>query len=288
MVALLMVELVVTTSRGAVLAAAVGVTFFGAWSRRRIASRHAVLVAVGAAVLGVTVGVGVLLGGLPDYRSADVLLRTGEGTTPALRVELWRTAGRMAGKDPLTGVGPDGFGRAFDTLKSERFVRAFGPELVATDAHNQFLTVLATTGLPGLLAFSAVVGSAFVRLRTSARIADVPAGVPDPLPADDGRVLTASVGAAMLAYVLQASFNRHDIALEFCFWFLLGLSCAFCDSERPAQAARRGRRRAARATATATAPTASATQEITSSSSSSSPPSDSPPAATSLMSLHHS
>ncbi|HEX2043410.1 MAG TPA: O-antigen ligase family protein [Acidimicrobiales bacterium] len=227
MVLLLVVELGATMSRGAMLGAGAGVTLFAAWCGSEVWTRHRV-VAVGAVALltaGLAVAGLIVTGGHTEKGFADVL-RTGEGTTISLRVEVWRTALRMAEEDPVFGVGPDLFGRSFDAFRSQRFVRDYGPDLLATDAHNLLLTTLATRGIPGLILLLVLLGStARLFARTRQRLRRRP-GMWDSSGTRESHIVVAALGAATLAYVVQALFNRGDLTLDFCFWVLLGLACA--------------------------------------------------------------
>ena len=225
MIVLLVVELVVTTSRGAALAAAAAVVAVVGSLRheeRRRASLRPVLVVT---LLGASLGAATLFA-VSDRtaRGPGDLLETGEGTTTSLRAELWGTAWRMAVEHPLVGVGPEGFGRAFDASRSDEFVALYGPELLATDAHNVVLTRLAEQGFPGGIALVALVGSGFWLLLSAGRRL---AGSPS---TEATYLVLVAVAAGLVAYVVQATFNRHDIALDFCFWVLLGLACAVAQS----------------------------------------------------------
>ncbi len=62
------------------------------------------------------------------------------------RLDMWRSALRMVQTDPLTGVGPGLFGRAYRSLRN--------PDLAQdklASAHNAYLNTAAETGLPGLI-----------------------------------------------------------------------------------------------------------------------------------------
>ncbi|MDQ3978884.1 MAG: O-antigen ligase family protein [Actinomycetota bacterium] len=228
MTVLLVAELVLASSRGAIVAAALAVVVVIACLRHRLASRvslRPVLIASCAALLLGT-GAFIAVGG-EKVGAPGELLATGQGSTVALRVELWETAWRMGTENPLFGVGPDAFGRSFDAFRSDEFTDVYGPELVATDAHNLLLTRLAEQGVPGALALLALFGATLALLvragRELRRSRDT----------DDGYCLVVAVGAGLLAYIVQAMFNRQDIALDFCFWVLLGLACALGRSAQP-------------------------------------------------------
>lgn len=228
MIVLLVVQLGATMSRGAMLGAGAGVTLSAAWCgsdeiwrRTRVVTvLAAALVAAGLGVTGVVVAQGHTAKGFAD------IFRTGEGTTVALRVEVWGTALGMVEEEPIFGVGPDLFGRSFDAFRSQRFVREYGPDLLATDAHNLLLNTLATQGIPGLIILLVLLGSTARLLgRTHRRLRRRP-GMREPSATRETQLVVAALAAALLAYIVQALFNRRDIVLDFCFWVLLGLACA--------------------------------------------------------------
>jgi O-antigen ligase len=213
MLAVLAVELAATTSRGGLLAATAALALVAAWSGPVL--RRSVRGAAGAGAIAAAVGVALLLAGGHAERRLDDLVRTGEGTTVSLRVELWGTAWRMAAERPVSGVGPDGFGRSFDAFRSDRFVEEHGPDLLATDAHNLLLTAVATQGVPGLLTQGYLLTTALLLVvRARRRLGG------------EAQTLLVAVTGALVAYIVQALFNRQDVVLDFCFWVLLGLVCA--------------------------------------------------------------
>ncbi len=225
MIALLLLEMAVTTSRGAFLAATAATAALAGWFGYEMRRRRRVVVLLSAAIVMVVGAIAtvVVVTGHTD-RDLGELASAGEGTTVSLRAELWRTAWRMAEENPLFGVGPDRFGPAFDAYRTERFVRTYGPELLATDPHNVLLRLLANQGFPAVVAFAALTAAALARvLRALRRPAPGSAATPAPRNVDEQRALVAAVGAALGAYLIQAMFNRHDIVLDFLFWVLLGL-----------------------------------------------------------------
>ncbi|MDQ4098167.1 MAG: O-antigen ligase family protein, partial [Actinomycetota bacterium] len=218
MLVLLLVVVLVVASRGALLGGVVALAALAVWFRHQVRDRwRSVLLAGGglAAVAAALTAVVAWSGHVE--RGGDELLRTGEGTTVALRLELWKTAWRIAEDNPVVGVGPDRFGASFDEFRSDRFVDVYGPDLLATDPHNVFLSHLATRGFPGLLTYLLVVVSAAVRLgRPGQRGPKSADGSVHERVDEEGAVL-AAVAGALLAYLCQASFNRHEITLDLCF-----------------------------------------------------------------------
>ena len=209
MLAALLVELAATSGRAAWVgagAAAVVLLAGGRPGRRAVA----VLAAGGAAVVAVTVALAVT--GNAKY-DLGALAATGPGTTVDQRVELWRAAGRMAVDRPLVGIGPDAFGPALFEYRSDRFVQRFGALTTATDPHDVVATWLATTGVPGLAAFSWLVVAVAMAVR---RIH----------PAAPDAVLALGLAAALVAWLVESLGYRQSLALDLCAWALAGLALA--------------------------------------------------------------
>ena len=208
--AVAVVQLGVTASRGARLAAAAGLVTLAALLR----PPRAQLVRVTGAGLGLVV-VALLAAGAAGVAKRDLagVGRLGTGSTADLRGEVWSAALRVARDHPLLGVGPDVFPVVFPAYASERFAFLFGPFTVANGAHNVFLNTLANQGTVGLLALLAVLGTAALELRR--RWSALPAA---------RRTVLAGVVGGLVADLVQACFNTQDLSLSLLFWVLLGLS----------------------------------------------------------------
>jgi O-antigen ligase len=215
MILVLLVELAVTGGRAGWLAALTGaVTLIVACRssfphpRRLVAATVLVAVLAGAAALALAAT------GHAKYR-LDRLVATGPETTVDLRVQLWRIAGRVAADRPLLGLGPDGLAPAFFDYRTDVFAQRYGVVTVATDPHDVLLLWLVTTGVPGTAAFVWFLVAA--GRRVGARWRTTP---------PDARVLRAGVVAALAAWLVQALFSRHDVALDLSAWALLGVALA--------------------------------------------------------------
>jgi O-antigen ligase len=139
------------------------------------------------------------------------------------RLALWGTALNMAAHNPVLGVG---YGyRTFNDAKLEYLVQV-GPSALARYAlepgvpHNEFLHVLATTGIVGFAAHAAVIYQAW-RLARRRRRADVPAG-------ETASALPVYVQAMLLVYIVSGMFAelfyfKYFLTLIF---FMLGVLAA--------------------------------------------------------------
>lgn len=93
--------------------------------------------------------------GLHEMRNASELT---EYNSMGARVIIWTSAAELIGERPLLGYGSGGFAPAYKTFVEARYT-GWKAHLV-TDAHNQYLTVWAELGLPGLLALLAFIALA--------------------------------------------------------------------------------------------------------------------------------
>src|SRR5439155_22010975 len=104
--------------------------------------------------------------------------------------------------------------------------------------HDRFLNQLASIGVPGLLAFLAVLAAAArLAVRGWRRWRAT-----DGVPAQQNRMLLGAVAASAVAYLLQASFNVQQVGLGATFWLLLGMLCVLAGAA-PATAPAGARRR---------------------------------------------
>jgi O-antigen ligase len=226
----LLIELLVTASRGAWLAAVVGMVVFGAvllparGDRRRLFRN----LAFGAGA--VTFTSAVMLGASSGLRHRVALkLQLSGSNTVGQRFELWRTAWRMAGKRPLAGWGPDTFRFLFPAFETHRFASLYGSDQSFAGPHNVFLNYLYSEGWPGLLLFLSVLVVAALRVVAAARILRrkmASANRREATAASEQLCLVVAAAASVAAYVVQAAFNLQFVALTAWFWTLLGVLAA--------------------------------------------------------------
>lgn len=134
------VILLLTFSRGGWIGAAVGLGVLGVFRLINIPSRWQRL------PLPVTIGLAIAAGAVLVIGVVTVSVQSVRVGGDQERVEMWRGAAAMTQDDPLSGVGPGQFGRAY---RSYRDLVGVQDKLVS--AHNLYLNVMAETGLPGLL-----------------------------------------------------------------------------------------------------------------------------------------
>ncbi len=148
--ALSLITLALTQSRGGILGTAVGLIALVVWKRPRLGLGSIGVVAVIAVALAV-LGQGSAI--------ANFLLKTDSSDgTLASRLEVWQRGWMMVQDFPFTGIGIGTFNVVAHALYPF-FIAA--PDELVPHAHNQFLEVAVDLGIPGFFAYVAML-AAFV------------------------------------------------------------------------------------------------------------------------------
>lgn len=175
----LLVVLLLTKSRSAMVGAGVGLAFLGASGagRKHLLSRRALIVSV---VLLLAVGAAVAIGGL------DLAMIGEAPKSLAFRLEYWQATWNMIVSQPIWGVGPGEFKDAYTAYK----LPTASEEI--SDPHNFLLEVWATAGTATAAALTVFLGSVLLgALRKTDKNKEVPAAQQLTAPAP-----TRSVGEA--------------------------------------------------------------------------------------------
>ena len=171
-----LVPLLGSGSRAALVALAVALVVGGAavGVRTLRTARRRWLAVSGLAVVAVLVLIAVTPVG--DRLAATV--DPGSGVARS-RLDEWRVALDALGERPVLGVGPEGYRIAFPGSVDDAYVREHGRSTVTDRAHAGLLDVGLSSGLPGALAYAALVGLVVVhavRARAVGRRRDDRAG----------------------------------------------------------------------------------------------------------------
>lgn len=188
--------LVLTMSRaawlGAAGAAVVGLVY---WSRSGSGWRRRLLAASAIGMAGLLVVV--FLAG-ESLRSA-LASRTERFLDGAGRAEIWSASGKMFAERPIVGTGPETFHHHFGRHSGVSFwEHSWG--FTPTRAHNEFLHILATQGIVGILAMMGVLGTLVWSLQRAWRLKP------------DQRGLIVAVAAALGGFFITELFGFTVIA----------------------------------------------------------------------------
>ena len=180
--------LMATGSRGAWIAAVIGILAYGYKTGNKRTLIHASIIGLLAFYF---------YGNRPYMRS------------DLERIATWKTAVHAANERPLVGVGPDGFGNSYRLYRSE-----LNGNDIAEDAHNDILQAAATIGYPGLLTYLALVFVAFTSVTAPAFGAVTVAFInakANPLPLEV---------IVLLAVIVGLYSNRDSVHAEVPTWVL--------------------------------------------------------------------
>ncbi len=163
----LIVGVLLSLSRGALLALGVAVIWHGLTQRRHIP----VLVAGGLLTLAVTL---VVVSGDAAARVDDTVRAKSNiaAFNVETRLDAWKAAVELTSEHPVVGVGPGNFGFYYFE-KSGRPPGTFGLRVV----HDAYLDVAAELGLTGLVLFLSFLAIVFVRASAARRARHGPPGL---------------------------------------------------------------------------------------------------------------
>ncbi len=155
---------------------------------------------------------------------AVLILGARQAGSEAARLAIWRGTLELIGRRPLTGYGADGLGLVFPRVYPPELVYFQGREFFVDRAHNLLLDWAAASGLPGLLAFSIILGS-FVVL-TGRALQET---------ADPGRrLLLAAALAAVLGNAANNLVSFDVTATAAAGWLLMGVGTGLAAPALPA------------------------------------------------------
>ncbi|MHB8671990.1 MAG: O-antigen ligase family protein, partial [Acidimicrobiales bacterium] len=224
MTGLMALELVHTGTRGALLAVPVALLAMALFVTPELRARPRLVLAVPAGFLALVAVAGAVVG-FRQYQITRLFAGNGAGSIRE-RLEFWRAAGHMVARRPVLGIGPDVFALRFPRFQSAAFVRLEGPYVLANGPHDTFIDHLVAQGVPGLLLWVGVLGLAGLMVhgalrRLAARDRNASEATSETAWRD--RLVLAGVAGALVAWVVQASFDVEQVGVSFVLWALLGL-----------------------------------------------------------------
>ena len=122
------------------------------------------------------------------------------------RMFIWIRSLELVKENPLWGVGLEQLGYAFIDNYSEDMVQYWGRVMFVDRAHNEYLHIAVSTGIPSLLVYLAFL---FMVLRDGWRN----------WRKDE---ILLPVYAAVIGYLVQAFFNISVVSVAYLFWIYMG------------------------------------------------------------------
>lgn len=206
--------LLTSYTRGAWMGALVGILVFALLVGRSVLSNPRKL-AVIMAVLTITFGSIAFYSGTRAH-TTNLLERISstsqisEGSAGS-RLEIWKAALRATEERPLLGFGPDTFNLLSQRYETVRYVKIVQGNSTADNAHNYFLQLVATVGIPATICLIIFVCAVFVFSRNLIRYHDT-----------DKKRVYAGLIAAVAGYVVYLAFGLSVIGSTPLLWLLMG------------------------------------------------------------------
>lgn len=129
------------------------------------------------------------------------------------RIFIWRRVILLIRDRPLTGYGIENLREPFAERFNEDVMAVFGRILYFDKAHNEYLHIAVTTGIPSLIVYLLLVTKAFHAGLTRLREYDT----------------YCPFVASVLGYLVQAFFNISVVSVAYIFWVFLGILCSYDD-----------------------------------------------------------
>ena len=132
------------------------------------------------------------------------------------RIEIWKMTLKVIEKSPLIGCGVDALEYGVIKYAPDEVVDyIFRTGQYVDKAHNEYLHIAATIGIPALIAYLGFIGSIFF------------SGIKNAF--KDERILILLI--IITSYLIQAFFNISTIAVAPIFWFILGITANYINSK---------------------------------------------------------
>jgi O-antigen ligase len=136
--------------------------------------------------------------------------QSGNKDSREIRIFIWEKSVQLIRERPWTGYGPDTFDLAF--MRAYRGeARTYVGRLTIDNAHNEYLQLAVTTGVPSALLYvtflALILNHAFRNAKKS--------------------ILVIPLLCSISGYMIQACFNLSVVSVAPVYWSLLGILCKF-------------------------------------------------------------
>lgn len=127
-----------------------------------------------------------------------------------IRLVIWGRVWEIIKQNPVFGIGLENLGQVIENNYREYMIQKVGYDQFYDMAHNEYLHIAVTTGIPSLIAY---LGFVFIALKKSiSRIKESDLYLP--------------VTASLIGFFTLSMFNNSLIMFEYLVWILLGIAAA--------------------------------------------------------------
>lgn len=145
--------------------------------------------------------------------ASEVFSGENEGRAGSSRWFIWKTAFPLVKEYFWFGSGPDTFALVFPATAEEKEQFFRNPNIIVDKAHNEYLQMAVTLGVPALFAYLLLVGTVLVTsLKALVRLQG------------EQQLVLLGLTLAIIGYLVQAFFNISVITVAPYFWLFLGMA----------------------------------------------------------------
>jgi putative inorganic carbon (HCO3(-)) transporter len=127
--------------------------------------------------------------------------------TGAHRGFIWKRVVELIKARPLTGYGLENLGEAFQKYYTQDMIEFWGEVRYPDKAHNEYLHIAVTTGIPSLLVYLTLISQIILKGLTRLKNCKIML------------LLLSSV----IGYMTAAFFNISVVSVAYVYWIFLGL-----------------------------------------------------------------
>jgi O-antigen ligase len=127
------------------------------------------------------------------------------------RFFIWKNVLILIKDRPLTGYGIENLGEPFVARFKQEMIDLFGKTYYVDKAHNEYLHIAVTTGIPSLIVYCLFITQILCQGLQKAR----------------KNCFYSPYIASVLGYLCQAFFNISVVSVVYIFWVFLGFICSY-------------------------------------------------------------
>lgn len=125
----------------------------------------------------------------------------------ANRIYIWERVILFIKQKPFFGYGLENLGEVFTEKYSDEIIKLYNREIIFDKAHNEYLHIAVSTGIPSLLMYLAFIAA--IILKAWKNVKNNPLIIP---------LLCSIIG-----YLVQAFFNISVVSVAYIYWIFLGV-----------------------------------------------------------------
>lgn len=145
-----------------------------------------------------------------DFKTT-IDMETGYEKSGAGRMFIWNKTLVILKDYPLFGVGIDNLYLEFNNRFGNEIFETFGYNVLVDKAHNEYLQIAVTTGIPSL-----VIYLVFLREIIKKGLYNI-----------NSHITVLPILTSVIGYLVQAFFNISVVSVSFLLWIFLGILCRY-------------------------------------------------------------